>query len=151
MEQIQPIRVLIVDDHVVVRQGIRLLVSTEPAIQIVGEANDGGEAVCQAKRLLPDIILMDLVMPPEHGIKPIARIKQDHPQIKIIALTTFLDNLKISEALRAGAEGCLIKDGDGQAILQAIQAVRRGESLLHPRFTRKLPETRLNTADGILM
>lgn len=108
----QPIRVLIVDDHAIVRQGIRLLVSTEPSIRIVGEANDGREAVCQAKRLLPDIILMDLVMPPEHGIKPIARIKQDHPQIKIIALTTFLDNLKISEALRAGAEGCLIKDGD---------------------------------------
>jgi DNA-binding NarL/FixJ family response regulator len=134
----QPISILIVDDHPAVRQGIRMLVSTEKSIQIVGEAKDGREAVCQAKSLLPDLILLDLVMPPEHGVKAIAAIKRDCPRIKIIAMTTFLDNLKIKQALLAGADGCLLKDGNGEALLQAIQVVHRGEGLPHPRFARQL-------------
>jgi DNA-binding NarL/FixJ family response regulator len=133
---------LIVDDHAVVRQGIRMIVNTEPTIQIVGFAYDRREAVCQAKGWFPDLILMDLIMPSEDGIKAIAAIKRDHPQIKIIALTTFLDDIKISEALIAGADGCLLKDGDGQALLQAIHAVQRGGRLPHPRFARQLSESK---------
>lgn len=122
----KPIRVLLVDDHAVVRQGMRMFMSVEPNIQIVGEAQDGQEAVCQAKSLLPDVILMDLVMSPENGIKAIAAIKRGYPQIKIIAMTTFLDVVKINEAL-IGADGYLLKDGDGDVLLQAIHAVQRGE------------------------
>jgi DNA-binding NarL/FixJ family response regulator len=134
----QPINVLIVDDHAVVRQAMRMMLSAEPAIQPVGEANNGREAICQAKNLCPDLILMDLVMPPEDGIEAIAVIKNEYPQIKIIAMTTFLDDLRTSEALLAGADGCLLKDGDGEALLRAIQVVQRGGRLLHPRLSRQL-------------
>jgi DNA-binding NarL/FixJ family response regulator len=137
-----PITILIVDDHAVVRQKMRRMVSIEPAIQIVGEANGGREAVCQAKSLFPDLILMDLVMPPEDGLEAIAAIKQDHPQIKIIAMTTFLDDIRSTEALIAGADGCLLKDGDREALLQAIHVVHQGGRLPHPRFARQLAKSK---------
>src|SRR5688572_4419330 len=130
----KPIRVLIVDDHALVRHATRRLLITKPALQLVGEAGNGQEAVYLVKKLRPDLVLMDLVMPPEDGAKTIAAIKRDYPQIKIIAMTTFLDCTKIREALVAGADGCLLKDGDGEMFLQAIQTVQRGGRLLHPRF-----------------
>ena len=138
----KPIRVLIVDDHVLLRYALRRLLIPKPALQIVGEAGDGQEAICLVKILLPDLILMDIVMPPEDGIKAIAAIKRDYPQIKIIAMTTFLDSIKIREALVAGADGCLLKDGDGEMFLQAIQTVQRGGKILHPRFVQQLSRNR---------
>ncbi len=132
------IRILIVDDHDVVRKGIQMIVSTEPTIQVVGEAKDGQEAVRQAKSLQPDIILMDLVMPQGDGIEAIAEIKHDYPQIKIIALTTFEDNVRINGAMEAGVDGYLLKDADGEVLLQAIQAAYRGDMPLHPRVARHL-------------
>jgi DNA-binding NarL/FixJ family response regulator len=134
----KPIRVLIVDDHAVVRKGIQLLVSTESAIQIVGEAKDGRDACHQAKLLQPDLILMDLVMPHEDGIEAIAEIKRDTPNLKIIVLTTFGDDARINAALQAGADGYLLKDADGEALLQAIQAAQRGDMPLHPHVARHL-------------
>jgi RNA polymerase sigma factor (sigma-70 family) len=134
----EKIRVLIVDDHPVVHQGIKMLIGTEPTIQIVGEARDGKSAVQQVKRLKPDIILMDLVMPQGSGIVAIAQIRRDYPAIKIIVLTTFEDDDLIDAAMAAGADGYLLKDADGEALLQAIQAAHRSEIPLHPRVARYL-------------
>ena len=132
------IRVLVVDDHDVVRKGIQMIVNTEPAIQIIGEARDGQDAICQAHYLQPDVVLMDLVMSPINGIEAIAQIKQDYPKIKIIVLTTFEDEDKINAAMKFGADGYLLKDADGEFLLQAIQAVHQGDMPLHPRIARYL-------------
>ena len=132
------IRVLIVDDHAVVRKGIQMMVSTEPAIQVVGEAKDGLDAMSQVKELQPDLVLMDLVMPREDGVEAIIEIKRYDPSIKIIVLTTFEEDVRISAAMEAGANGYLLKDADGEALLQAIQAVQQGDMPLHPRVARHL-------------
>ena len=132
------IRVLIADDHAVVRKGIQMIIGTEPTIQLVGEAKNGREAVYQAQRLRPDVILMDLVMPEEDGLAALTEIKRGHPNIKIIVLTTFEDDHRIQTALEAGADGYLLKDADGEALLRAIQAVQLGEMPLHPRVARHL-------------
>jgi DNA-binding NarL/FixJ family response regulator len=134
----EKIRVFVVDDHIVVRKGIRMIVDTEPSIQIVGEAENGQSAIRQVKSLQPDVVLMDLVMPGDGGIEAIAEIKRDHPHIKIIALTTFEDADRINAAMEAGADGYLLKDADGEALLQAIQAAQRGDMPLHPRIARYL-------------
>lgn len=132
------IRVLVVDDHAVVRKGIEMFVSTEPAIQVVGDAKNGREAIHQVEDLQPDVILMDLVMPRLGGIEAIAKIKRDHPQVKIIALTTYEDSARINAAIEAGADGYLLKDADGEALLWAIQAAQQGDMPLHPRVARHL-------------
>jgi DNA-binding NarL/FixJ family response regulator len=131
-------RVLIVDDHAVVRQGIHMFLNTVPSIQIVGEAEDVPDAVNQAKRLGPDVILMDLVFPRGDGIEAIAEIKGYNPNIKIIALTTFEDEARVRGAMEAGADGYQLKDADAEALVNAIQAVQRGDMPLHPRVTQYL-------------
>jgi len=133
-----PIRVLTVDDHLVVRQGIRMIAGTDKTIQIVGEAKDGQSAFHQVKELRPDVVLMDLVMPNENGIEAMVRIKRDQPQIKVVVLTTFEDEDKIRAAMAAGADGFLLKDADGDALLKAIHIAYRGEMPLHPRIARHL-------------
>lgn len=132
------IRVLIVDDHMVVRTGIQILVRTEPAIHIIGEARNGREAIYLTQILQPDIILMDLVMPEENGIEAIAQIKRDFPCIKILVLTTFEDEVLINAALEAGADGYQLKDANGEALLHAIRATQIGDMPLHPRVARYL-------------
>jgi DNA-binding NarL/FixJ family response regulator len=132
------IRVLIVDDHAVVCKGIQMIVNTEPAIQLVGEAADGREAVAQVHRLQPDVVLMDLVMPDGDGIAAMNTIKRKYPHIKVIVLTTFEDDYRIRTSLEAGADGYLLKDADGEALLQAIYAVWQGEMPLHPRIAHHL-------------
>lgn len=131
------IRVLIVDDHAVVREGMRMIMSTENTLQVVGEAKDGLDAIHQVESLQPDIILMDLVMP-KGGIEAIAEIKHRFPHIKIIVLTTFEDELRIKAAMGAGADGYLLKEADGEAILKAIRVVQQGEIPLHPRVIKYL-------------
>jgi NarL family two-component system response regulator LiaR len=132
------IRVLIVDDHAVVRKGIQMFLSTEPCIQAVGEAEDGQDAVRKAKSLKPDVVLMDLVMPKGDGVEAIAKIKRCVPTTKIIVLTMFKDGARINAAMQAGADGYLLKDADGDALLQAIHAVQQGDMPLHPYVTRHL-------------
>jgi DNA-binding NarL/FixJ family response regulator len=145
------IRVLIVDDHAVVRKGIQMFLSTEPSIQAVGEANDGQDAVRKAISLQPDVVLMDLVMPKGDGIEAIAKIKGCVSNVKIIVLTTFKDGGRINAALQAGADGYLLKDADGDALLQAIHAVQQGNAPLHPSVARHLVSnvTQDKGADGI--
>lgn len=123
---------LIVDDHTVVRKGIRMIVSTRPGFEVIGEAVDGQDAFEQVKTLQPDIVLMDLLMP-VGGFEAITKIKKSFPVIKILVLTTYIDKQKISEALNAGADGYLLKEVDGQALLDAIDQVRRGGMPLHPQ------------------
>ncbi len=132
------IRVLLSDDHAIVRKGIRALLQTENGIEIVGEACDGEEVVEAAARLHPDVILMDLVMPKLDGVEAIHRILSLQPEIRILVLTSFATEDKIFPAIEAGAMGYLLKDTYPQDLIRAIQQVYRGESPLDPMVARKL-------------
>lgn len=132
------IRVLIADDHAVVREGLRTLIASDLALELVGEAADGVEAVRQASALHPDVVLIDLVMPRLGGIDAISQIKRQAPDVQILVLTSFADEENVFPAIRAGALGYLLKDSSPQQLLQAIHDVARGESSLHPSIALKL-------------
>ena len=134
----ETIRVFIADDHAVVRAGLRALISTEPGIEIVGEAADGREAVARVRSLQPDVILLDLVMPHKSGIEAISEITQENPEARIIVLTSFADDDKVFPAIKAGALGYLLKDSSPQELLQAIRDVYQGEPSLDPTIALKL-------------
>jgi NarL family two-component system response regulator LiaR len=131
-------RLLIVDDYVVVRKGIQMLLDTEPSIQVVGEAEDSQDAIRQAMSLKPDVILMDLVMPQGDSLQAIAEIKRSIPTIKVIILTMFHDEAKVNAAIEAGADGYLLKDADAEELVRAIQAVRQGDMPFDPHVTHYL-------------
>jgi two-component system, NarL family, response regulator LiaR len=135
---IDPIRVLVVDDHLVVRKGIHALLATEPGIEVVGEARDGAEAIVEAARLRPDVILMDLVMPEMDGIAAIEQILASQPTARILVLTSFDADDKVFPAIRAGALGYTLKDFGPAELVRAIQRVHRGESSLHPAIARRV-------------
>ena len=132
------VRVLVVDDHAIVRKGIRALLVTEQSIQVVGEAANGSEAVVLAQSLRPDVILMDIVMPEMDGLEAIRRITEQQPEIRILVLTSFAGVDMVLPAIKAGALGYLLKDSGPQELVQAIQQVHRGNSSLHPAIARKL-------------
>jgi NarL family two-component system response regulator LiaR len=133
-----PIRLLICDDHAIVRKGLRALLGTRPEIEVAGEAADGAEAISQAAALHPDVILMDLVMPAVDGIEATARITAQDPNAHILVLTSFAGDDKVFPAIKAGALGYLLKDTQPEELIQAIQAVARGELTLEPAIARKL-------------
>jgi NarL family two-component system response regulator LiaR len=132
------IRVLIVDDHAIVRKGIRALLSTEADIEVVGEAEDGSRAVDQAKMLQPDVVLMDLVMPQMDGIEATGRITADYPKTRVLVLTSFAADDKVFPAIKAGALGYLLKDSGPEDLVQAIRQIHRGEPSLDPAIARKV-------------
>jgi NarL family two-component system response regulator LiaR len=132
------IRILLVDDHAIVRKGIRAVLRTLPGIEVVGEAANGREAISQARELEPDVILMDLVMPEVDGIEAIRQIKAEESESRILVLTTFAGEDKIFPAIKAGALGYHLKDSSPDALVQAIRQVYRGESALHPVIARKV-------------
>lgn len=132
------IRILLVDDHPVVRKGIRAMLESEEGMEVVGECADGGQAVRQYAALRPDVTLMDLVMPQMDGIEAIRRILEVDPSARILVLTSFSTDDKVFAALHAGAAGYLLKDSDPDDLLRAIRQVYRGESSLHPAVARKL-------------
>ena len=134
----KPIRVLITDDHTVVRKGLSALIQTEPGMEVAGEAADGEEAVFKCRTLKPDVILMDLSMPRQDGIAAIGEIRKDNPNAKILVLTSLSDDQKILSAIKAGALGYLLKDASPTELLQAIRDVARGESSLHPTVAQKV-------------
>ena len=132
------IRILIVDDHAIVREGQRALIDTEPGMVVVGEAKDGFEAVEMADTLQPDVILMDLHMPRKDGLEAIEEIKAENPEARILVLTSFTEDEKVYAAIKAGAMGYLLKDSSPQEILTAIRKVSQGETSMHPSIANKL-------------
>jgi len=132
------IRLLICDDHAVVRRGLRSLVGVKPEMELVGEAVDGEEAVSMAKKLKPDVIIMDLIMPRKDGVTAIAEIKKKNQDAKILVLTSFSDDKNVFSAIKAGASGYLLKDSSPEDLLQAIDDVYHGKSSLHPVIAQKV-------------
>jgi DNA-binding NarL/FixJ family response regulator len=143
------IRVLVADDHPVVREGLSTIVDVEDDITVVGQASDGAEALRLARQLRPDVVLMDLKMPNVDGVEAIERIRGELPETHVLILTTYADEEYIMDGIRAGARGYLLKDASPDELVRAIRIVARGESLLQPtvaaRVLDKLSE--LMTAD----
>ena len=133
-----PIKVMIVDDHAIVREGLAMLLGEEDQIELVGEASNGAEAFTRVPLLQPDVILMDLVMPEMDGITATAKIKAAHPRCQVLVLTSFAENQRVPDAIQAGAVGYLLKDVLKADLLRAIQAASRGEPTLHPEAQRQL-------------
>jgi NarL family two-component system response regulator LiaR len=132
------IRVLIVDDHTVVRDGLNALLSVEPGIEVIGSAADGLEAINLAQELKPDIILLDLVMPNMDGVQAIIEIKKTDPVMKILVLTSFAENHQVYSAIKAGATGYLMKDSSADDLIHAIQDTYENRPALQPEIARKL-------------
>jgi NarL family two-component system response regulator LiaR len=138
MTEDKPIRVLIADDHPVVRRGLKSLLSTEPGLEFAGEAVNGIEAIELARTLQPDVILLDLVMPEMTGLEAIPKLIQDNPNARILVVTSFAEDSKVFPAIKAGALGYLLKDSPPEMLVQAIRDVRRGEASLHPTIARRV-------------
>jgi DNA-binding NarL/FixJ family response regulator len=132
------IRVLLADDHPVVREGLRGMLAAEPDIEVAGEAGSGDEAVSLGRALRPDVILMDLRMPHGDGVSAITRIREDQPRARIIVLTTYDTDADILRAVEAGATGYLLKDTPRAALVSAIQGAVRGETVLAPVVAGRL-------------
>jgi DNA-binding NarL/FixJ family response regulator len=132
------VRVLLVDDQAMFREGLRTLFSVQPDLKVVGEAANGEEAVELAARLKPDVVLMDLRMPVLDGAAATRRIAEHHPQCRVIVLTTFDDDEAVFEGLRAGAVGYLLKDASSEKLFEAVRAAARGESFLSPSVAAKV-------------
>lgn len=143
----EPIRVLLVDDHAVVREGLRAFLELQEGIAVVGEAADGIEAIEGATRLRPDVILMDLVMPELDGVSAMRSLRERLPEARVIVLTSFLDDDKLLPALRAGAAGYLLKNAEPQEVARAIRAATAGQALIDPVVAARLVET-LAADDG---
>ena len=138
------IRVLLVDDHAVVRMGLKVFFDLQDDIEVVGEAGDGSEGVALARRLKPDVILMDLLMPNMDGLTAIGRIKAELPETEIVAVTSFIEEEKVTAALEAGATGYLLKDAEAEEVAAAVRAAYAGEMTLDPAVARLLAQ-RLRT------
>ena len=132
------IRVLIVDDHSVVRQGLQMFLALDPDIEIIGEAENGREALLRARELKPDVVLMDLLMPEMNGVAAIKAIKAELPEIEIIALTSVLEDKAIFDAIREGATGYLLKDTESHKLCEAIKAASVGQVQLSPEVAARL-------------
>ncbi|HKE78264.1 MAG TPA: response regulator transcription factor [Solirubrobacteraceae bacterium] len=132
------IRVVIADDHAVVREGLRAFLALQDDVEVVAEAADGEEAVSAVDRFTTDVALVDLVMPRVDGIEAIRRIRAAHPETRVIVLTSFVDEDKMLPAVRAGASGYLLKDVQPQDLVEAIRTVHGGGTLLHPAVVEEL-------------
>jgi len=132
------IRVLIVDDHTVVRDGLQALISAEPGMQVIGSAADGLEAVRMARELEPDVILLDLVMPRMDGVQTTLEIRSKNPDARILVLTSFAENHQVFSAIKAGAMGYLMKDTSSEELIQAIRDTYHYRPAMQPKIARKL-------------
>ena len=134
----EPIRVVVVDDHPVVRQGLRAFLDSRDGIQVVGEAGDGESGVAEVLRRQPDVVLLDLVMPAGGGVAAIRALKDAGSQAAVLVLTSFASDDQVIPAVQAGAAGYLLKDADPSEVEAAIRTVHRGEGLLHPRVAARV-------------
>ncbi len=132
------IRVLIVDDHKVVRQGLRLFLHVDPELEIVGEASNGAEAIVLARELLPNVVLMDVLMPGINGIAATSAIRRELPDTEVLGLTSVLEDSSVIDLMRAGAIGYLLKDLDGEELCRAIHAAANGQVQLAPEASARL-------------
>ncbi|MDX1689292.1 MAG: response regulator transcription factor, partial [Candidatus Promineifilaceae bacterium] len=132
------VNVLLVDDHSVVRQGLRMFLELDPDLEVVGEARDGAEAVRRARELQPDVILMDLLMPGMDGIEATMAIRREMPDTEVVALTSVLEDDKVYGAIRAGAIGYLLKDTEADELCRAIKAAAAGQVQLSPAAAARL-------------
>ena len=146
-----PIRVVLVDDHAVVRSGLNQLLSSAGDIEVVGEAADGAEAVDAVRESRPDVVVMDLQMPGVDGVEATRRIVAEELGAEVVVLTSYSDNARIVAAIDAGAVGYLLKDADPEDVLDGIRAVSRGESPLHPRVARQLLSSRAEKAPDVAL
>jgi NarL family two-component system response regulator LiaR len=133
--------VLIVDDHAMVREGLRTFLDLQEGIGVVGEASDGEEAVQLATRLEPDVVLMDLVMPKLDGVGAMRKLRDSRPAIRVIVLTSFIDDERLLPAIRAGAAGYLLKDVQPQELARAVRAAHSGQALIDPTVAARLVES----------
>ncbi len=132
------LRVVLVDDHAVVRRGLTDLLSSAPDLDVVGTASDGHEAQEVVRTARPDVVVMDLQMPGTDGVEATRAIVGEHPDVQVLVLTSFSDSDRILAALDAGAVGYLLKDADPDDVIEGVRAVARGESPLHPKAAREL-------------
>jgi DNA-binding NarL/FixJ family response regulator len=132
------IRILLVDDHSVVRQGLRMFLGLDPELEVIGEAGDGAEALQKAHVLQPDVVLMDVLMPVMDGITAIGVIRRELPDVEVIALTSVLDDTSVIGAIRAGAIGYLLKDTNADELCRAIKAAAQGQVQLSPQAAARL-------------
>jgi len=138
VDSAETIRVVLVDDHALLREGMRRLLEQEPDLAVVGEAADGTEAVAVVKELMPDVVLMDVVMPGISGVEATKQIKQSCPQTAVLILSAYDDDRYILGLLEAGVAGYLLKSSRGREVVQAIRAARTGDAVLHPSVTARL-------------
>jgi NarL family two-component system response regulator YdfI len=134
----EPIRILVADDHLIIRQGLRLILETQEGFEMVGEAADGAEAVRLCAELRPDVVLMDLRMPGLDGLSAIERLRTEQPGIAVVILTTFNEDDLMMRGLQLGAKGYLLKDTDREALFNTIRAASRGETLLKPEIMARV-------------
>jgi two-component system response regulator NreC len=135
---VKTIRILIADDHVIVREGVRLLLQSEPDMEVVAEASNGREALAKARDLLPDIVLMDIAMPEMNGLEATAAIRKELPQVQVLGLTMHEDYEYFLELLHHGASGCVLKGASSAELLAAIHAVQEGGVYIHPSMAKSL-------------
>jgi NarL family two-component system response regulator LiaR len=133
-----PIRILIVDDHAVVRQGLKMFLGLDPELDVIGEGSDGKEAIRLARQLQPDVVLMDLLMPGMNGIEAIEILRKEMPDIEVIALTSVLEDQSVVGAIRAGAIGYLLKDTEADELIRSIKAAAEGQVQLSPKAAARL-------------
>ena len=132
------VRLLLVDDHKVVRQGLKMVLSLEAGLEVVGEAANGQEALAQVAALSPQVVLMDLLMPVMDGVRAIRAVKKDHPDTEVVALTSVLEDRLVIDAVEAGAAGYLLKESGPEELIEAIFAAAKGEVRLHPKAQKRL-------------
>lgn len=149
MNQSEIVRVLLAEDHTIVRKGLRSLLDSEVGIEVIGEAADGREAVEKAGQLLPDVILMDIAMPGLNGLEATRQIKKRFPEVKVLILTMHANEEYVFQILRAGASGYVVKQAAPSELVSAIQAVYRGESFLSPLISKTVIEAYIQQAEAM--
>lgn len=141
-------KVLIADDHVIVREGVRMILAKERDIEVVGEAGDGEEALQLVESARPDVVIMDISMPGMSGIEATQKVRERHPKVSVLALTMHEDESYVFQLLRAGAAGYVLKRAAAQDLVQAVRAAARGEAFLYPSVARKVVEDYLKRVEA---